>query len=304
MQKKGFTLIEMLVVVGIIGILASLLLPAISAGRASARTMQCASNLRQLTLAWLRSQQVLSDGMMPYMTLDFKNEPKYPRYWFGAVDNSQDPPTVVFKDGFLAPYLETEDRAFRDPDFDSDRVTETRYNTFTTSYGYNRTLSPGTSPKYDSSGDMIGVLSPGYTTTSSDLFYVPGTVIPPVARNFGSVQRTTRTIVFACSAIGLDSKFENKGLRENWSLEPPAPGSSWWVAPTVHYRHNGQIANVSFADGHVEQVRYSKPPASLWNSYGSSPSQTLIDWFDQQKLGFSGFDNSAYNPSGDPSADK
>ena len=52
MQKKGFTLIEMLVVIVIIGLLASLLLPALSAARSAARTTQDASNLRQLTLAW------------------------------------------------------------------------------------------------------------------------------------------------------------------------------------------------------------------------------------------------------------
>lgn len=303
-DAKGFTLIEMLVVIVIIGILVALVLPALSAARSAARTTQDASNVRQLTVAWLRSQQALGDGMMPYMTIDTKNEPNYPRYWFGAIDYNQNPPAVVFKDGFLAPYLETDERVFRDPDFGSDNVTETRYNSFTTSYGYNRTLSPGTSPKYDAMGNIVGVLSPGYTTTSSDTYYTPGTVIPPVSRNYGSVQKTSRTIVFADSAIGLDAQFQNKGLRENWTLDPPAPGSSWWVAPTAHYRHAGQVANVSFTDGHVEQVRYVKPPASLWSSYDSSPSQTLIDWFDQQKLSFFGFDNSAYNPSGDPKAGK
>jgi prepilin-type processing-associated H-X9-DG protein len=76
------------------------------------------------------------------------------------------------------------------------------------------------------------------------------------------------------------------------------------VAPTVHYRHAGRIANVSFADGHVQQVRYTKPPASLWSSYGTAPGTTFISWFDQQNLSFYGFDNSAYNPSGDPNASK
>ena len=40
MKKKGFTLVEMLVVIVIIGILVSLLLPALSAARAAARTTQ------------------------------------------------------------------------------------------------------------------------------------------------------------------------------------------------------------------------------------------------------------------------
>jgi prepilin-type N-terminal cleavage/methylation domain-containing protein/prepilin-type processing-associated H-X9-DG protein len=47
MKKKGFTLVEMLVVITIIGILIALLLPALSAAREAARSAQCKANLRQ-----------------------------------------------------------------------------------------------------------------------------------------------------------------------------------------------------------------------------------------------------------------
>jgi prepilin-type processing-associated H-X9-DG protein/prepilin-type N-terminal cleavage/methylation domain-containing protein len=55
--RPAFTLVELLVVIGIIAILIGLLMPSLSRARENARRVNCMSNMRQLTTAWVAYAQ-------------------------------------------------------------------------------------------------------------------------------------------------------------------------------------------------------------------------------------------------------
>jgi prepilin-type processing-associated H-X9-DG protein/prepilin-type N-terminal cleavage/methylation domain-containing protein len=227
----AFTLVELLVVIGIIAILMGILMPTLGRARESARRTQCASNLRQINLGLLMYTSE-KKGALPYggsIRLDDGSSAT----WFGGWDAGR-----VFSQeiGFLYTYLHNADINGCPYDFDHSRPF---YGP--TDYAYNYL--------YLGHGAADFIASGSWTPPPTSRVPGKGGTKVTMARN------AAETVTF------FDSARVN-----NWHYTPGVPDRTPWGyppsydMPSFHGRHNG-YGNVAWLDGHVsmEQPAYLEP---------------------------------------------
>jgi prepilin-type processing-associated H-X9-DG protein/prepilin-type N-terminal cleavage/methylation domain-containing protein len=235
---EGFTLVELLVVIGIISVLIAMLLPALNKARAAAQRIACASNLRQVDMAWMA---YVSDfhGQLPMMRASVWGPvpPPAPGYYSGD----------YFWPSMLKPYL------------GDNSAKETPYNYTVADWVSGKGVFECPSlPNLRNAPD--GGTPVAYVAYGMNLYGIGGYPFygPPyeVFRRATQLKDPSTLLTFTDSQYSIPDPVA--GIR-GWyqvylrdTTSEPATGVYYGVA----YRHDG-LANVAFADGHVESLRWA-----------------------------------------------
>ena len=113
---SGFTLIELLVVIAIIAILAALLLPALGRAKIKAQGIQCMSNIKQLTLAWVMYPDDNNSMLPPNQNGGGVYGPSWVNGWENFAANNTDNTNLIFlANALLGPYCSKQTKIYHCP---------------------------------------------------------------------------------------------------------------------------------------------------------------------------------------------
>jgi len=215
---RGFTLVELLVVIGIITILIAILLPVLARVNEEAKTTQCKSNLRQMITAF-NAYTSENKGTMVVNSVIYPPPVPGTYYWFGWANSGSLDTSLGLLTAYLGASIGT---GLQCPDFPYDGPNYVaKFSTHAVDYGLNKYLSP-----------LRGSFPASYKSSQ--------------------VLHSATTVVFA-DGVQMDGEVSLLGFSEPFFLDIEQQKESYLYGGFVQWRHR-QTANVAYLDGHVDAV--------------------------------------------------
>jgi len=265
----AFSLVELLIVIGIIAILVAILVPSLIRARQNAQLITCASNLHQLALANLlyagdnHTYCVLASSDI-FDDLDDGEGGHWRWHGYRAAAGQPFNPAL----GPLAPYLGVGGQVKNCPLFDPSigAATGNNFEDGCGGYGYNEMYIGGRA-------DLYGYYPQAFGTAAK----IPQILHPAT------------TIMF--TDAGMAQPYGNGVIVTEYSLcEPPwaqenpglpgPPINTDQSSPSIHFRHRGR-ASVAWADGHVtaESMTFSGESYGLSTQQVQTAGMGGVGWF-------------------------
>jgi prepilin-type N-terminal cleavage/methylation domain-containing protein len=255
-RQRAFTLVELLVVIGIIAILISVLLPALSRVRKQAQTVQCASNLRQLYALTMIYTNTFNGYTMPSRVWAGSAQSNY---WCGV--DVLGPLMGIKRLNVTGSQLNALDRIAKILNCPSVvRDKDVSPGTFVVDYTYNTNLGDDRAIKFNADGspNTAGPYKPTYTPWAEfkKRAQVPGNVVVALdATDFITAD---------------DERFSDLGDLATASSSRPYPRAG--------HPHQQNKANVLFHDGTVRFVKAFAPNGNTAPTTLDPKTTELEDW--------------------------
>jgi prepilin-type processing-associated H-X9-DG protein/prepilin-type N-terminal cleavage/methylation domain-containing protein len=260
---RAFTLVELLVVVGILATLLALLLPALRSARASARAVQCASNLRRVGLACA----IYADqwrGRLPNNSYTVGDDP-------ATLNPPPKPGTAGAAQAALRGFYSTSnlqwfDAIARDAGWDGGRTIAARF-------------GAGEADRFRAATQYLwcpdldqGTADPGVWATNYGVPYNVSFVLNYQGRPATAAEGPFDFLGYARVRRRSEVVFASEGAYWNYNSEPYnlSNASVANVTKVNNYRTVAKVRhggiNYLFFDGHVS--REPSPPHSLGSQFG------------------------------------